>query len=185
MGAKNGDPLMVVNKFTDYFNIKLAENSYFGEETTIKGWPSSADNGVQFNFGEYISILKPAENPEGAWEFLKYALYNAKCLYGGFRPANLSLLDEIAEEEIEIFSYDGDLRWVRGEVKEVYKGYAEGEIDKLMTLYKSASAIDREDPTISAIIDEEIGSYLSGQRSADTIIDIIENRIAIYLAEQD
>ena len=32
---------------------------------------------------------------------------------------------------------------------------------------------------------EEIDSYLSGQKSADTVADIIENRIRIYLAEMD
>lgn len=176
MGAKDGDPLMVINIVTDYYNIKIQENSYFGEETTLKGWPSPTGNGVRFRFFEYFSIIKPAENSEGAWEFLKYILYNAKHPTGYLNPMNLSLLDVLAEKEIERFSN------ARNPMSE---SFSRAEIDKLMMLYKSASAIDREDPTISAIIDAEIGSYLSGQRSDDTIIDIIENRIAIYLAEQD
>ena len=53
-----------------------------------------------------------------------------------------------------------------------------------MTLFKSANALKREEFTINKIIDEELGIYLSGQKSADEIIDIIENRIALYLAKQ-
>ena len=59
------------------------------------------------------------------------------------------------------------------------------QYDRLMTLFESEiKGLKRENYHIGKIIDDEIGSYLSGQKSADEIIDIIENRIAIYLAEQ-
>lgn len=183
-GAKDGNPLMIPYKGAGFFNPKLSEITYFEEETTIKGWPSHYNNGIQFSPTEYISIMQPAENPDGAWELLKYILNNAKCSYGIFTPVNLLLLEKMAEEELERWKMV-EPRLQNESVIEFADNFSREDIDKTMTLYKAASGLNRDNLVISSIIDEEIASYLNGQKPADTIIDIIENRIAIYLAEQN
>jgi len=169
-GAKDGDPLMISVLISRFFNIITAEDAFFREEVTVKGWPSAIGNGLMFRAHDYVSISQHAENSDGAWEFLKYALDHAKCRIGYNMPVNLSLLDEIAEDDYDSINQEMELE----------KSY----VDKVMAILKGARVIARENPIINNIIDEEVGNYLSGQKSADMVADIIENRIGIYLAEQ-
>ena len=174
LGAKDGNPLMLPIRVDSFFLPSYWEKLYFGEEVTIKGWPSPAGNGIRFSPTAYFSILQPAKNSKGAWEFLKYALNNAKCKYRGLLPMNLSLLDEMVE-----FDYNA---WEELDNRDL--AINETDVDKIMALLKSASSLDRENRAIGKIIDEEIGPYLNGQKPADTVTGIIENRIALYLTEQ-
>ncbi|MDR2547568.1 MAG: extracellular solute-binding protein, partial [Lachnospiraceae bacterium] len=180
-GAKDGNPLMMTIFVANFLTVKYQENLYFQEETTIKGWPSSGGNGIRFFSAGYFSIVKPSKNPDGAWEFLKYILDNNTSPHNTMLPVNLSLLHEFAEDEYN--------RWSDNNVIQIgdtiVDGYSRADTDKLIELCKSVSTLDRSNPVITRIIDEEIGIYLNGQKSADEVINIIENRINIYLAVQD
>ena len=57
--------------------------------------------------------------------------------------------------------------------------------DNVMATLNAIRTIDRGNPDVRYIILEEIGNYLNGQQSIDTLADIIENRIGIFLAEQE
>ena len=168
------NPLMYSITAYDFLNAAMSGDLLFGEESTMKGWPSSTDSGMLLAVDDYFSIFKSAENADGAWTFLKYALNHAEHQYKFRLPVNISLLEKAADKYLTA-DYTGF---------DFYIG-SQAEVDRIMALYKSASTIDRENIYIRSIIDEEIGSYLNGLKPADTVIDIIENRIAIYLAEQE
>jgi hypothetical protein len=178
MNARNGDPIMLALDIPNFHMPIFWGNLFFGEEVTIKGWPSSTDSGPLLSAENYFSIMKAAENPDGAWAFLKYALNHVMVdkRLQWLLPVNMSLLEEIKDDMDE------------GELTVLDQAYDNlrklSEYDRIMTLFKSAKGLKREDSTISKIIDEELGSYLGGQKSIDEIIGIIENRIGIYLAEQ-
>lgn len=182
-GARNGDPLMLSYFGSSFTDAKYFAAMSFGEETTIKGWPSPGNDGIRFNPADCISIAGPAENPAGAWVFLKYILNNAKSSLGNYMPVNLSLLDEMTEAEIKKWRdiAPGRSGGANGKTAEVF---SQADIDQGMTLVKAARGLERGDSVIGEIVLEEIGGYLSGQKSVDTITDAIENRIALYLAEQ-
>ena len=176
MNARNGDPIMLPLDIPNFHMPLYWGNLFFGEEVTIKGWPSSSDSGPLLSAENYFSIMKEAENPDGAWAFLKYTLNHVAVdkRLQWLLPVNMSLLEEIKEDMDALGITDQENDHLR----------RRSEYDRLMTLFKSAKRLKREDATISKIIDEEIGGYLGGQRSVDEIIAIIENRIWIYLAEQ-
>ena len=184
-GLKHGNPLMFSDALVNFSQAKSYERFYFGEQVTIKGWPSSIGNGLQFWPSNYFSISAKAENPEGAWEFLKYILDNPQSNL--YFPVKLSLLEEMAEKEyMEVndpittsFTPAGD----RYYMKEL--GFSKTDIEKIMAAIKGVDLIRRSNLPISNIINEELGSYLNGQKSADEVADIIENRIGVYLAEQE
>ena len=178
--ARNGDPIMLPLDIYNFHMPMLWGNSFFGEEVTWKGWPSSADSGPLFSAADYFSIMKAAENLDGGWEFLKYALNHVRVSpeMQVQLPVNLSLLEGIKNEQVKFINNSPFYNSEHDKLKSL------AGLDRLMTLFKSANALKREEFTINKIIDEELGIYLSGQKSADEIIDIIENRIALYLAEQ-
>ena len=169
-GLKDGDPLMRLSSTDGFHRFKSDEVNYFGEETTLKGLPSPTGNGFQFWAWEYLSITAQAENPDGAWAFLKYAMNHAKCKYGSDLPVNRTLLDEMAESEYE---------------KRKNYGLMKADVDKILAAIHTIRTVKRGNRTISVIIREEAAGYFSGQKSADDVADIIENRIGIYLAEQE
>ena len=184
-GAKGGDPLMVPRTIQGFLGPKYSGHLFFGAEVTMKGWPSAANNGILLTSPGYFSIMKHAENPIGAWAFLKYALNHAECRNKSLMPVNIARLNQMAEDEHNTWSsIEENPNRTADWVVEISKGYSKADNDNFFALYESASTLDREDPVISRIIDEEIGGYISGQRPIDTVIDIIENRIALYLAEQ-
>ena len=182
-GLKDSDPLMFSRNVVNFTNVKTDEFLYFGEEVTLKGWPSSEGNGLQFIPLNYFSISAQAENPEGAWEFVKYILNNSKCRLGINFPVKLSLLDEMAETELSNFNNPESI--ITGGIRSQDLGFNEYDIRKIMDVLKATKLIERRNLVIRAIIMEEVDSYLSGAKSADVVADIIENRVTIYLAEQD
>jgi hypothetical protein len=95
---------------------------------------------------------------------------HAKCKYGSYLPVNRTLLDEMAESEYE---------------KRKNYGFMKADVDKILAAIHTIRTIYRGNWTIADIISEEAAGYLSGQKSADDVADIIENRIGIYLAEQE
>ena len=151
-------------------NSFIKMENFFGEETTMKGWPSPAGNGLQFFAWHYFSISAQAENPDGAWAFLKYIMYHAECRYRHNMPVNLALLDEMAKYDYE---------------REDAFRLSKSVTDRHIAIFKATRSIDRGNRDVLRILNEEIDSYLSGQKSADDVAAIIENRIGIYLAEQE
>ncbi|MCL2717519.1 MAG: hypothetical protein FWE14_01900 [Lachnospiraceae bacterium] len=185
-GLNDGDPLMHSNLIMSFSRTKIDEYFNFGEETTLKGWPISEGNGLMFLAFNYFSISAQTENHDGAWAFLKYILNNAECRWGTQLSVNLSLLENMAEKAyLEMTSPDAAVFTDVGVYYLKDMEFNRADIDKVMTAIKETRVITRRNPIISAIISEEVDSYLSGQKSADTVADIIENRIGIYLAEQE
>ncbi|MCL2052344.1 MAG: extracellular solute-binding protein [Lachnospiraceae bacterium] len=183
-GARAGDPLMIADQLDGFQRSKTYEAFYFGEETTIKGWPSPHGNGLKFRTMEFLGITAQAKNPGGAWEFIKYAMDNVKGDLNSKFPVSLASLDEMAKKVQESLNDNrttitiGDQTLNAGET-----GFSEADIKKVMDAIKATRMVVRMNRTIDNIIQEEVDSYLGGQKSADTVADIIENRVGIYLAE--
>ncbi|MCL2052315.1 MAG: extracellular solute-binding protein [Lachnospiraceae bacterium] len=182
-GIKDGDPIMYVASISSFTDIFDYERLYFGEEITIKGFPSNDGNGLYFLPGQYFSIAARAENPDGAWEFLKYLMENARCNNRMNLPTNLASLDEMAKEVYRIMNDPGTT--TTGNIRTMDLGYSQADLDKVMSAIKATEKLSRPNNAIYSIIMEEIGGYLSGQKSADAVADIIENRVGIYGSEQD
>lgn len=176
-GLKDGDPLMYpIEMIFQFVTIPEYEALHFGEETTVKGWPSPTGNGLQFVVPHFLSIAAQAENPDGAWEFIKYCMNYAKSDLGFGRgilmPVNLSLLNELAEDDLKA-------EWNNVSL-------TRADIDKTMAvLHATAQIWGIKGREVRNIMYEELEYYLNGQKSADAVFDIIENRVGLYHAEQE
>ena len=194
-GAKDGNPLLLGGSLGAMFSTVHVELESLDDEAAVKGWPSSRGNGLFFEPWMYFGITTKAKNPDGAWEFIKFALdyydwkENARVL-APFVPVKLSLLDEKIELEKADFSNRvfgsrsfNDPGILHSNVIE--REYFEQKIDEGATIIKNEiKMVRRNNDVIVNIILEEIDSYLGGQKSADVVLDIIENRLGIYFAEQ-
>jgi len=190
-GLSTGDPILMQGQIRVFYYIKAMEYLYFNDEVTLKGYPSPVGNGLYFTPLNYFGIADASRNPEGAWEFLKFAMDNSICVYGSL-PVNLKSLETFIAKDKRMYEREGEFGtgFHFGGISK-YALFSEmGELsDRNINQIKDAmmetSLIRRINPVISNIVMEEIDSFLSGQKTVDTVADIIENRIGIYLAEQE
>jgi len=183
---KDGDPLMWGFSIGSLADLSISEYLYFGEDITLKGYPSPKGNGLSFSSFHNFGIMDQAENPDGAWEFLKFALDYEKegSAFIGFLPVKISLLEKMADDEKKNFE-SGNTSFPGGRsASDIGERFSVG-INQTIEAAKATRNVSRINLSISNIISEEVDSYLGGQKSADSVADIIENRIGIYLAEQE
>jgi len=203
MGARQGNPLMLgwgVSGGIDgsaFRQIRLYEH-YFGEEVTYIGFPTPDGNGSFFFAPNRFAISAQSDKKEGAWQFIKYMLdnYNTDWKNALNTPIKISDLEKAAHNAtIEAYSLGGILLnrevlvGMTADDKPIYRKL-EGDRDntleenqKLWDLLFATNTIAPHDTVVMDIIYEEIRYYIAGQKPAEVVMDIIENRVNLYLSE--
>lgn len=166
-----------------YFNVIFGASQYVtyireqSDEYALVGFPGADGNGALRYFAtEQLAISQLSKNAAGAWEFLKYLVMS--------EPGNLGfpVLQEhfeavIASEMEDILDENGDI---------VVQGMTEEEKTLLTQWLDNASGPGGAENT-SEVIDiilEEASAYITEDKDLDTVLELIEDRVTIYLAEQ-
>lgn len=178
--------------------LREYEKGKFGEPITFKGMPGSKGNGSTFNSsGTLLSITAKSANKDGAWQFVRYFftddyqdLYTSQNSYNF--PAKLSALEKKAEaakerpywenQETGEKEYYDNTYYIGTESINIGVNTDEDNA-KMMEFIKSVTATNNYDTKIQEIISEESAPYFSGQKTAAQAAEIIQNRIANYIAE--
>jgi ABC-type glycerol-3-phosphate transport system substrate-binding protein len=130
---------------------------------------------------------------EGAWEFVRYYLtdeYQGSLGWG--LPVSKKYFDQQAEqgtkrptytdyetgEEVE---YD-EAFWMNGE-EIVLDPLTEEQMNKVVAFVESVDTPYYSDDDVLNIINEELGSFYTGQKSAKDTAAIIQNRVQLYVEE--
>lgn len=123
---------------------------------------------VMMPMGSCFSISAVCQNPELAWNAIRLMLsdsmqygYNSGFAY----PVLQCIYDQMAEQALE------------------QKNITEKQVERIKKETMSAHRRIRNSPAI-AIILEEAAACFSGDKTIDEIIQLIENRVNIYLSEQ-
>ena len=166
-------------------------NGYFGEEISYIGFPSDTGNGAVVEAGEQYLISAKSEHIDGAWEFVRYYLteeYQNKVI---MFPVNKEIFMERAMEATKN-PYTTDRNGNKQEYE--YKMLIGGEsivlpnmsTEQVSKFIKFVESIDKcvyYDEDIETIINEEVASFLAGQKSASEVARIIQSRVEIYVNE--
>ncbi len=143
--------------------------------------------------GSSATILQPSsvygictasKNKEDAWKFIEFILTSDTDRDYGF-PANNKDLQKLVDEELKhTGKTGGGVGWGDGEVYEYHYATQE-EIDVFYDLLSKAklSPTTGGDQEIFNIIEEEIESYFSGQKSVDEVAKVIQSRVNLYVKE--
>ncbi len=169
----------------NYFHIN--ENGNVGEPITCKGVPSLDKGGCAINYNYSFSIFEKSKNKEGAWEFIKTFLTDEyQDVYREEFPIKKSSLEKIKQLEKK-----GELDENRKNINKVYKNGKEinlgipsdESIEKVDKLLHSVNKSVLVDLNISRIINEEVNSFFSGDKTAEEVADLIQNRVNTYINE--
>lgn len=201
--AVSEDRLLVpVNSFHDFQSIWTSV-SYFDDDVTFAGRPSLNGNG-SYAVSDIItetelSIPRNAENPEGAWDFIKFFFsdYGYKAHRLQF-PAYQEHFDKTADHCLENkpgnegLAYLPDDGWItavrytnpEGTEYEIIEPLTKEELARYKEfVYSAAGHYCRRDSTLERILYEELQEFFNSDKSAEETAAMIQNRASVYLGE--
>lgn len=182
----------------EYSSISFDEiqlySSMFGEDITFIGWPSEERRGAGVTPYGGLAMSAKSENKEGAWEFIRsfltkdYQYYNCEWdlptrqdVFDMLMKAHTATEEYTDEYGETIYPYESGWTWDEFEVE---MGPLTEEEAKMMTdLIESADHMYYYDTNVMDIITEEAQVYFDGQKSAEEVAKIIQNRVQTYVNE--
>lgn len=170
-----GDVLLYTRPVTDIWQYLWIKELIKGDVIAM-GYPST--DGAAANkicaYGQY-GINVNSKNKEGAWEFIEYLILsqNETDTYQNAIPVLNDLSDKILQNALEN-------EYIYNECK---LQATEADIDEFKQMINDMSYRDSGYGAIYTILDGELISYFSGQNSMEDAIDIIQNRVQLYLDE--
>jgi hypothetical protein len=130
---------------------------------------------------------------EGAWEFARYYLtdeYQSSLTWG--LSVNRKYFLEQAEKGKqrpsytdygtgEVVEYDQTF-WMNGE-EITLDPLSDEQMDRVVAFIESVDSPYYYDSDVLDIVNEELGAYYSGQKSAKDTASVIQNRVQLYVEE--
>ena len=185
-------------------------NACYNGKPSYIGFPSETGEGGAYVFSDTgLCINADSKNIEGAKDFLRWLIseegqralydYQYSQLYGAY--SNLSIRWDIIDKQIEDYNIhydpkghteidsDGSAHLVisklRGDgvLKFDDPRITAEEISRYKDIIRNARAVNTEIDDIYIIIDEELGAFLAGQKTAEETAKIIDSRVQLYLDE--
>ena len=137
-----------------------------------------------------LSIVATSKDPEGAWAFLEFVL-SQDPVEPGFTSfqlwSNKNVMEKIIEKELSLYGkeYEEFLN-EKGEVVTAYAEHLVNQecVDAFRTILASARKAPAGNASVSTIVGEETWAFFEDQKSIDQMIDSIQQRVKLFLAEQ-
>lgn len=190
--VQNGEILLssgymsYVDAVKERFCIYTEENGF-----TMIGYPTDSGNGAILNVYGGLAISEKSANKDGAWAFIKTLLADDVQTEQWNLPVTVSAFDQFMEaamtpeyytdengEQVEsnYSTYIGDTEY---QVKPINQDQA----DWFKDYVNGAEISGNYDSNLYDIINEETAAYFAGDKSADEVAKLIQNRVSIYLGE--
>ena len=162
----------------------------------IYGFPSAKGNhGVVISVVSSAAISSQTANKDGAWEFIKMMMsYEVQCKETVYASINLAALKKSGQDAVE--SYNKTVAEYRNmSQREQNKNRGVGDsiptteidasaIDAYLNLINRSTDIYRVDGQVLLIAKEEIQAFYFGQKSLDSVVELMNNRTKLYKDEQ-
>lgn len=161
----------------------------YGEDHQFVGIPSPSGSVLSLSIHENLGIAETCRNKEAAWAFLRFILDDSGTVSKDWVsfPVNLETLEEVAEQAM-LPSDDPDSLCAHsgssvGEIELEGKPLTQESWNYFLDLVKMSSG-QMIDPNVQTIVAEETAAFFQGDKTAEEVCDIIQNRVQIYLWEK-
>lgn len=163
---RNDDVLVLnINNMWGFRDMKIYQQVYSGEDCTFIGFPGDEKVNAFFAPSKTFGIMADSDNVEGAWDFLKYYMFEEESLsepdFMGFSGLKNLLDKQLLEECIE---------------KE-----ADENKKFVLSALKNPRYYNHD---VEVILSEELNPFFEGEYSAEDAAERIQSRVSIYLSEQ-
>ena len=191
---QSGDLLLTTAYISgDSYSIKefygLYNNKDFG--MTNIGYPTDEGSGVQISVGGGLAISAKSKYTDAAWDFIKTLLSDDFQTDQWSFPVTKTTFDKAMAATMEKDSYTDengetvyyDQTAYIGDTEYTIPALTQEQVDDFKTMVDNASVGGNYDSDILDIINEEAAAFFSGDKSADDVAALIQNRVSIYLGE--
>lgn len=193
---RSGELLLLDTTVTSVQLFQMHEYM-FGEEVNYIGYPTIGESGTMVTpFGTTVAMNAQSENKDGVWEFIRFNLLEERQKnqqsYSSSFPVLKAALEAKFEKEMEPEYYeaeDGSQKekaksvWGQGDFSvEVFAATKE-QVARVRELIDTAGSDKKANAKISEIINEEALAYFEGQKSAQDVAALIQNRVQVYVNE--
>lgn len=205
---QNGEILTMETGISSLEDVQVSM-AYFGDKTpTFIGYPGVSGNGALISaYGSNYGICSKSQYKDVVADFIIEQIvkpYDSEDRFSWGFPSLQSELDAYIEDQITveyikdengelILDEDGNpipenggggMSW--GDWEYESRPCNQEDVDILFHLLDGVEGIySGSDNTIFSMIMEEVAPFLSGQKTADDVAAIIQNRISLYLIESN
>lgn len=196
---KNGEVLFAI---ADMNELKAFQKfvGMFGEDAACVGFPTPDGGGGHLLFtSDAYAIAAVSEHKEGAWRFIEDFLAREKGEFYYHNPQNYfrtsfptlkKTLNERVEDTMEADSQIPDDKFRMAIYSDgttfQYHALTWEEVNVMLELVPNAKPFFyMENDEIMKIISEEASGYYSGQKGIDDVAGVIQNRVQVYVNENN
>ena len=177
-------------------SLNYTINGLFGEDISYIGFPTGSGQGSVIDVGDTYCISAKSANQDAAWEFLRYYLtdeyqdqedastyglsiqkdnFDAEAAQATERPY---YIDYNTGEKVE---YDETI-YINGE-EIALAPMSQEQVEEAVNMICSVEKSAYNNQALLAIINEEMGGFYAGQKTAQETAKIIQSRVQIYVDE--
>lgn len=181
--AMNGEYLMMACPASDFMNFSEKINRY-GKNCHWVGFPGQTDTVGYWESAPYLVVSRNTSNKEAVSRFLEHVLSKES----QSMTVACSVREDVIRDNLHV-KYSGakkEYRYTTGgadviveDIKEDGSTYIEEYIDFL----RRCGGVPEEFPELNQIVLEEAEAYFNSERELQETVDIIQNRVQLYLDE--
>lgn len=183
--------MTVLSNMTDYMYKKSA----WGEDAVFTGYPEAEGNGMAFRLRNCFGISSKSSHKEEAWRFLE-SFFTEEWQESITPNWDFSICKAVLEHQLNAameINYYEDVHGVKQEAPiltystsedtiNVYPARIE-DVEHLKEMIGGVKVINRGDSVLVEIVQEEALYYFDEKKSIDETIDIINNRVTVFISE--
>lgn len=155
--------------------------AYYGEDYHWVGFPTDGESGNFGNCGGFLVVNKNTEHMKEIRGFLQL-LYSEELQ----RSSHHCLRKDVLRENTFIPSWSSKAEFSMGEGRYLQldcKPDGTSYVEEFIAFMDSGTIMPVKDAEICAIVTEEAEAYFAGDKDLDTVVDIIQGRVQLYLDE--
>ena len=188
------EALLKIMSIADFNEYRQDRYGTFGEEIEVTGFPLGEKGaGCTIIAEEQIAMSAHSEHKEACWDFMRTYLlpdYQENVPYGF--PVTEEALRKMAQEARKPDTYTDENGKEQvyerittiGDAEIKLPVLSEEDTDFVIEMLHSLDKGMTSDKTVISIIEEETEAFYSGNKTAEEVAKIIQNRVQLYLNEQ-
>lgn len=200
-GSPNGDetpqhPLLTYYVIQSFMELQYYE-AFYGDSITFVGIPSETSSGNCFvNMMDQFAMNHNSKYKDGAWQFLRI-LFTESYQYDAYVnsgytcfPTNQAAMERLIEKSMStLTTIDENGQEVevtaRGNQTDFeYHAATESQVQQILDVIDHTDVVAHAVSEILTIAEEESSYYFRGEKSLEETQRIIQQRVTVYLGEQ-
>lgn len=150
-----------------------------GQELILIGFPVSGKAGEEksrnhIGYSEMLGIHSASGEAEAAWEFVEEYISGALLKNDFFFRTGKAAFEEKIQENVGVETWT---------LEEILPAATQEDADKVRMAFEEGLYYSAANKPLLDIIEEEAGYFFRGEKELDTVVEIMQSRIQIYLDE--